>query len=518
MMNRYIKWLSQAFSVCLSISLFGCSDDIPAELTSLQTSRLFSVTNLDARVVNQTQVRLNFKAVKDAESYVVEFFEGENTDFVGTPALAIADITMDQLPYVVERGLAGETTYTVRVKAVGQGIGDSKWMTAVVTTLPEQIFRPINIEDLWATQVILRWEEGETVTHITLEPGRITRELTTQEVAAGEATITGLSAETTYSAVLMNNDKVRGRLSFTTTLDLNGANVIVVPVGGDLVAAIANAPAGTTLALQEGVFEVGTTITVDKSITLRATRPADRATIQGAVFRPTAGASLTLADLDIDGAQTSNPVVNYNATGVFAQLKVENCKVFNYQRGLAYSNTAGVDLQQIEVKNSVFHDMAHASTEFVDFRASTILRTLTFEDNTVYNVADAGKGLRDFIRIDNSNNDFAGEPIIVTVTNNTLYNVAGDGRRIMYVRRAPHTVDFSRNLVVNTEALITATGNNATTFTTMANNNFYATPNITVTGTNTAYNPGFADPASGDFTVSHEELRLNQIGARRWIQ
>lgn len=516
MMKRNIKQLSLALVLGLTTTFSGCSDNILAELTSLETSRLFSVTGLDARVVNQTQVRLNFKAVKNADSYVAEFFEGANPDFSGTPVLIVADITAEQLPYVVVSGLVGETTYTVRVKAVGEGVGDSKWMTAVITTGAEQIFRPVAVADIEANEVILRWTAGEVATQIVLEPGNITHAVTAQEIEAGAATITGLTPETTYTARLLNNGGVRGTISFTTLLDLGGA--ILVESGADLVAAIAAADPGATLALEGATFVVGATVDIDKSITLRSARPAERATIQGAVFRPISGASLTLADLNINGNSSANPVVTYNTAGTFAHLTVENCQVYNYQRGLAYSNTAGVDVQKIEVRNSIFHDMTNASTEFIDFRPVTILRELIFVNNTLYNVASPPAGIRYIFRIDNSGTDFNGQPITITVTNNTFYNVSGTGNAIVYVRRAPHTVDFSKNIVASTLALITATGGNATTFTTFANNNFYNTANITATGTNTSLNPGFADPANGNFTISQEDLRFNQIGDPRWIQ
>jgi hypothetical protein len=58
----------------------------------------------------------------------------------------------------------------------------------------------------------------------------------------------------------------------------------------------------------------------------------------------------------------------------------------------------------------------------------------------------------------------------------------------------------------------------------MSNNNYFNAPSLTSTeftvhdaGTFTSLNPGFANPAAGDFTVSNADLILFRIGDPRWL-
>lgn len=527
MMKRNIKRLSLAFVLGLTMSLSGCSDNILAELTSLETSQLFSVTGLDARVVNQTQVRLNFKAVKNADSYVAEFFEGANSDFSGTPVLTVADITADQLPYVVVSGLAGETTYTVRIKAIGEGVADSKWMTAVITTGAEQIFLPVNVADIEANEVILRWTPGEIATQIVLEPGNITHTVTAQEIEAGAVTIIGLTPETTYTARLLNDGKLRGTISFTTSIDLGGA--ILVQEGDDLLAAIANADPGATLALMPGTYEItslnnqGGNIAISKSISINAARPAERPIIKNGVFRPTEGASLVLNGLIIDGTDVDNQAIVY-AIGTYGRLEIQNCEIFGYIKGLLYANLATL-IENVSMRNNIMRDIECVGGDFIDFRHGRP-RDFEFIDNTVYNCALA----RDFFRMDNdATTHFPTVITTLTVSNNTFNVVCnGNNRRMLYVRLASHQIHFTKNILANTLGYYTnQSGSTPTIITTMSGNNYFNAPNFTGstqsgakndTGSYTTHNPGFTDPANGNFTVSHEDLIFNQVGDRRWIQ
>src|SRR5688572_9762701 len=130
-------------ALCLMalIGFSGCEDGTVEEITSLKTDQIFSPTGLSASVINKTNIQLTWKAVTGASSYTIEVFD--TPDFSGTPVKSIPNITFVQLPYTVT-GLAGDTQYAIRVKAIGEGIADSKWITATVKTDPEQIFKTID--------------------------------------------------------------------------------------------------------------------------------------------------------------------------------------------------------------------------------------------------------------------------------------------------------------------------------------------------------------------------------------
>ena len=124
---------------CLSLLFSGCSKTVDEEITSLNFSRLLSPSGVTATVVNRTSVRLNWNKVAKAETYTIEFFNNDTMDFSGTPVRTVQGVEPDAMPYTVP-GLVGETAYSVRIKAVGQGIEDSKWSAATFTTDAEQIF------------------------------------------------------------------------------------------------------------------------------------------------------------------------------------------------------------------------------------------------------------------------------------------------------------------------------------------------------------------------------------------
>jgi hypothetical protein len=74
-MNKTIKRFAFAVSFLALLFAGGCTDDILPEITTLDVSRLFSPTDIDVRVVNQTSVRLSWRAVKNASSYTIEFLK-----------------------------------------------------------------------------------------------------------------------------------------------------------------------------------------------------------------------------------------------------------------------------------------------------------------------------------------------------------------------------------------------------------------------------------------------------------
>src|SRR5687768_12313400 len=113
------------------ISFSSCKDDILPEITTLDVARAFSPTGLTAVIVNKTGVKLTWNAVNNAESYTIEIFE--TADFSGSALKTIPNISFKQVPYTIT-GLAGQTTYYGRVKAIGVGIDDSKWVTGTFST------------------------------------------------------------------------------------------------------------------------------------------------------------------------------------------------------------------------------------------------------------------------------------------------------------------------------------------------------------------------------------------------
>ena len=154
--------------------------------------------------------------------------------------------------------------------------------------------------DIGATQAILRWPANSNVTHFIVQPGDIRHDITSQEKIDGVATITGLTGETDYTAILYNNTKVRGSATFTTGIDV-GDNTLVLPTD-DLFQMIADAAPGDILLLEQGDYTAQTgTITLDKSITIQGLRTDFKPLLKVSFSIVTGADEVNLIDLDLTG-------------------------------------------------------------------------------------------------------------------------------------------------------------------------------------------------------------------------
>lgn len=515
------KHIGTAFLLLLSVVGFSSCEDQMSEITTLNVDRAFSPTGLSAVVVNKTDVRLTWNAVNNATAYTIEVFE--TADFTGTPVRSITGIKLSQVPYTVT-GLGGDTQYAIRVKAVGEGISDSKWMTVSAKTDAEQILTAINPAKLTFNSVALNWPAGQTATTITLTPGNITRPVTAAEITAGEAIVTGLTGETTYTAKLMNGAKVRGTMTFTTPLDLGGATP--VNPGDDLSTLLTNATAGQVFALFPGTYNVNADVTISKTVSIKGAKPSDKPIIKGMVVRVKGNAGLTLKDLNIDGtgALNGNQTIIYDeaSDNAYGNLLVEGCIIKNYVKGLVYVNVKTL-LESAVFRGNLISNIECNGGDFIDFRAG-LAKTVNFSNNTVY----ASAAARDLFRMDpTGSTNFPAFTSVITIATNTFNGVCnGAANRILYVRLAKHEIYFTKNIVANSGGILT---NQASTIIVAANftgNNYFnastyisgsATANAKYdAGSPTTLNPGFADAANGNFTISQLDLKTNGVGDPRW--
>lgn len=509
-------------SLTAAIMAAGCSDDIDPEITSLEVSRLFSPVDLEARIVNQTSVRLVWKEVDKAESYNIEVFANGDEDYSGTPIRTVTGVLYDQLPVIIS-GFAGETAYSVRVQAVGEGIDDSKWTSAVFITDTEQILFPIDPEEITPFTVTIRWSAGEVATSIVLMPGNITHTVTAAEIAAGVAEITGLTSETEYTARLMNGESTRGTVTFSTLIDIGDA--ILVTVEDDLVSLIEGAGEGDVFALMPGEYVVDGNIAINTTIGIIGLRPHEKPVIIGANLRMNGGAGLRLKDLELDGttAPDGNQTIVYDevldAGLTYGDVEIEDCFIHNYVKGVFYASNA-VLIESVTIKGTIYGDVECSGGDFIDFR-SGMTKKFDFINNTVYNSA----WNRDLFRMDNASNFSGDNHAVITIENNTFYNIIyteGTTRRVLYVRLASHEITVRNNIFA--ETLANYSNQSATTVVGWSGNNYHNAPKLYDSGERvydegsyTTLNPGFVDPANGNFKVTNEDLIFYRIGDPRWL-
>ena len=527
-MNKSIKIFFYLMCIPAILLTTGCEDDIAPEITELELSRLLSPTNVDARIVNQTSIRLTWRAVRNASTYTIEFFENDGLDFSGTPLRTVTDITFDQLPIVVE-GFAGETTYSIRMKAVGVSITESSWVTGLIMTDQEQIFYPVDPTEITALGVTLRWPAGETATSILFTPGDIIHTVTAAEITAGVAIITGLASETAYTAKLLNVSKTRGTVTFTTLIDLGGATPINPE--DDLNAAVAAAQNGDVLVLFPGVYSVYQgDIAINKSITIKGLYPHNKPVIYNRFVFSSGVTDAAFTDLEMVG--TIDEITPKTAQAFFFDpgtydvnsILISGCLVRDYNQALIYGGSAVTKVQTLTVHNCIASNIVNDGGDFIDFRSGHVVN-LNITNSTFNKVAGAP---RDFVRLDNSSGNFPGSVSTVLIDHCTFYQVS-NSRRILYVRFNENASTVSNTIFAGADASYTGyfTNQSLTTQPVGLNNNYFNAPSFLggvtngkfdISGTHTTLDPGFTNAEAGDFKVGNQDLILFGIGDPRWLQ
>ena len=527
-MNKLRKYGYVLGLAIAALTSTSCEDQ-SEEILSIDYSRYFAPINLEARVQNRTEVRLSWTPSQGATSYNVEFYANDSLTFAGTADPTFSGITAQDLPFVVT-GLDGETQYSVRVQAVGEDASKaSKWSGVFFETSSEQILETVTEADLTYNSVTLRWPAGQTATEIVLTPADVpAHAVTAEEIAAGQATITGLKAETEYTAKLMNGTRTRGTQTFTTLIDLAGATAI--EPGDDFVAMLEGAEDGDSFAFYPGTYtvpgenegEVGK-LNISASIELKAVRPSERPIINGCITL-NEGASLSLSQIIMDGTGTDgSQAFDFKDEGTYESLIISDCEIRNYVKGFYYLNvTASVG--EISIDNSLIHGIQCDGGDMFDSRKGHI-GAFSLTNSTIWNSCAA----RDFIRYDDASSNFSGASSMITVDHCTIDGVSNDSsRRLLYVRFKGNSITFTNNMVSNMPDCGRGFSDNGNTAEpTFRNNNYFNTKNLVsdggdgkakfFDGDGTTLDPGYADAANGDFTVSNEDLQFYGVGDPRWI-
>lgn len=521
-LNKYICMLGLA-----TMALTTACDDQSDLVTEIDYSRLFAPINLEAKVTNQVNVRLNWSAVNGATSYIVEFYEdtdqvtdseendSEVLDYSGTPVKSLSDVTAEQLPIVV-KGFESETKYLVRVMAIGEK-SDSKWSGARFKTSAEQIMEEVLPEELTATSVVLRWTPGEAAEKIVITPGDIEHQVTADEIAEGAATITGLTPETEYTAKLLkSNGKSRGSVTFTTLIDFGNATPVYAE--DDLLEMLTAAEEGAEFIIVEGTHTIGD-FELTKSMKISGFKPSEKPTINGRFTVATEVASLSLNNLIFDGANSvSNLLEITNAAANLGNLEVNGCEVRNMAKHIIYNNFKG-KLGTVSFSNCIIDGVANDSGDGFDLRGGA-LTSLKVSNTTISN------GIRSLVRCQ----------VVADVefSNCTFYNICTndnkDNTGLFRVEMAGSKLTVQNVLIANV-GMASPQNANAGTFgradknkaeESLKNVVFFNSPNLWTNHHKDDYSsfakeadPKFADAENGDFTVGNEDVT---VGDPRWLK
>lgn len=502
-------------AIC-AIVFTGCDDKIDPVIETMELDRVLTPTELTARIRNLTTIELTWNVSEDVDYYVVEFSE-DSLEF--NTIIFTDEVTADELPY--QHGFAGETRYSARVKAVREGVADSKWTAVTIETAQENIFLPMEDGDIEATEVTLRWPANSEVTHLIVNPGNVERTLTPEEKTAGIATVTGLTGETTYTIQLKNGTKNRGMVTFETLIDIGDATAVYPE--DNLADIIAAADPGVTLVLFPGdyIVNTGATIVLNKSISLKGLYPYDKPKLHVTFSIENGAGTIEIADLDLSGDNTLTTTFNLNSAGAeHTSLSLSGCNIHDFGRQLIYGNVAA-KLETFSVDDCVISDFIAGGGDFIDFRTAYV-GNVNLTNSTFDNTAPA----RDFIRVDAATS-YTGTGLTtnVLIDHCTLYGVSNTQDRILYVR-------FNANVLTVRNTLIAATDGYYTNQTSSSqpdcsDNNYFnavgfftsayvTNAKIDLSGDYTTLDPGFVNAATGDFTITNQTLIDNAVGDPRW--
>lgn len=534
-------------AIGLSLSGMTACSDPDEPITSVEFDRLFSPTELEANVQNTTGVKLKWFAISAAEQYQIEIYADDpNMEYSGTPVYqktlvpnkADAQAARSECSWTLPAGtLEGETVYSVRLKALGDNM-ESKWSGTTFETGTEQIFYDVPATDITKTSVTLSWPAGSAVTTITVQKsGEViqTHELTADEIAAGKATVEGLNVESTYTFYIYNGEKQRGKIQVqtlpnytpvTTTLELLDAIEAAEP--GEVIMLTENAVYDFTDAAALGKDEPVKSIKIEKDIVLNTN---NNATIKGVYFQIFGGASFEFANITLDGdGGSGDQAFNYKDAGNYAKLYIHDAEIKNYTKGFFYINVAAV-IDNITIDKCLIHHIECNGGDLFDCRSGGY-NTFNLTNNTIYESALG----RDFIRMDDASGSVTAAPVI-TVDHNTLYNVGSGGKnyRLLYIRFAGNVINWTYNVVANTNHKRGFSNQAKTNVPTFRNNFYFNTVNLlslaegneeAITffdndefggnGTDIATDP-FKDAANYDFTIVNEKISDKGAGDPRWL-
>ncbi|MBM6991684.1 MAG: DUF4957 domain-containing protein [Prevotella sp.] len=301
-------------------------------------------------------------------------------------------------------------------------------------------------------------------------------------------------------------------------------------------------------------------------VTLRTTSKTERATItlgNAASFQTYSG--LGFKNLIFDCSNCTNPLILLSATpsetikNIVSTAKniyfiedafvISNCLIDNLADEVIDNNKVSYCIKTFLVDNSVFHfntgsDMSSATYFNMYTAGNACINDFTARKSTFYNTSDAS--MKYFIRYNNSGGPKATgyTTASVNMLQCTLWNIVPNSQIANYdgmKRTAQVTFTLDRNIIVNTggqqfvrryigganwsDAGVKEFSQNTYVFDGVDAWTMPSTDPTTWTGeasydqsgTILSGDPGFKDPANGDFTVSGSSQLGAQSGDPRWL-
>lgn len=398
-MNKF-KNIIYILGLSIMIILPGCSDR-DDEITSIDYDRLFSPTELRAKIVNKTGVELAWNINKQAEGYNIEVYNNES--FEGNPVKFAQNVVKATCTFTA---LEGDKPYRARVQAIKPNTSDSKWSEVAFRTDINSILLPTQIGDVAATEFIIRWPAGSSATKVVLTPASgtaVTYTLTANDISKGIAKVTGLKPATAYTAILHSDNQRVGITTLTTLAE----GTIIVNSADNFVTILDNVPDGSVLLLKPGeVYSIGsTTYLFEKNLKIMGYEGFDKPVIC------------------MSGASSSAAMMGFVGNSSFNYLRFENVKLTGYNNNstsdtkisYVFNNNTVTNLKELSFKNCDITNWVNTPFRFQGNK-SQIIELLTI-DGCVIN--DVSFGSSNYAVININSTDYVNN---IVLKNTTVYN------------------------------------------------------------------------------------------------
>ena len=327
----------------------------------------------------EDQAEVTFKKMPDAEFYVIEISTDTLFDEVETTEHSIyfgdkEDARITTSPYTMT-GLEGSTKYYFRIKSCATNGKGSTWKylddtesNYSFTTKSEQIILDVVPG---SKTVKVSFKAGKQITEAQIvkdDEVLVSQPVTADEVAAGELTISGLNAKTSYTVQLLNGENVRGKMKFTTTEPFpDGYEVINVAAGDDVKDLLANATSDKVVVVfpqgmeYTALNEEAQTSTIKvpeniKSVYFWGAAGESKATVnfKGVSFESSSMDVVRFYNLNLQyGANSDGYVLNQSGTFTLNSLEMEKCDVKDIRGIFRFQSIVNSTVNAIKINDCV---------------------------------------------------------------------------------------------------------------------------------------------------------------------
>ncbi len=478
-MKRILSILAMAISLCAAA--VSCVEKMPEIQEELDLFRCLTPTDLTAKVSNGQDVQFSWTKAKGATYFVLEIYSDEQmTTLAGEPH----EIPVEGVPFKIT--LEADREFYARVKGVDESgsLQDSKWASfdgpIVTTAVKDNMF--LEFASKTSNSVTVKWDAYDNeLQRIEWKTGETVekRDLTEAEIAAGEATVTGLEPATSYTVSIWYASANRGEVVALTDPNLDGFTE-VADLAALQSALAAKAPkihvkAG---AYELGVYDLLAGVEIIGEQGVDGSLPVIYGELQ--VGDGYAGGAIHIEAVELNGNKEQYGFSFQLKNGGAEDKTVEsivfkNCNITGYSKGIMYEWGKKLTTDRLAWDGCTIWDVNKSfenGGDGIDFRNASDIKSLEVINNTVYN------GFRTFLRFDAA--------VIVgdlKVESNTFMNLSGstntNNSGLMGIKCVPASASFKNNLLLNMPENSSLTRNGAANLTpeelgmVYSNNHYY---------------------------------------------